>query len=156
MLITEHPMGVAQQDPTPPKTHAPAVGALRADACAMIDALDAAAKAGEHRAVVFEDQGTHDRGARRAEGPAALHHRTAQAPAGASPPLAEPRRLRTAVLASLVEATELCIRESNEVAAALDPWRLRTIGVEVSGRFKTMPTVAERRKSANGLLCDRR
>jgi hypothetical protein len=59
-------------------------------------------------------------------------------------------------LASLVEATELCIRESNEVAAALDPWRLRTIGVEVSGRFKTMPTVAERRKSANGLLCDRR
>lgn len=44
MLITEHPMGVARQDPTPPKTQAPAVGALRADPCAMTDALDAAAR----------------------------------------------------------------------------------------------------------------
>ena len=55
--------------------------------------------------------------------------------------------------ASLVEATELCIRESNEVAAALDPWRLRTMGVEVSGRFRTMPTVAKRQASANGVRC---
>jgi CheY-like chemotaxis protein len=55
--------------------------------------------------------------------------------------------------ASLAEAIELCIRESNEVTAALDPWRLRTIGVEVSERFRTMPTVAERRKSANGVRC---
>ncbi|MEW2547871.1 hypothetical protein AB0910_19210 [Streptomyces sp. NPDC047002] len=30
--------------------------------------------------------------------------------------------------ADLVEATQLCMRESSELASALDPWRLRTIG----------------------------
>jgi hypothetical protein len=30
--------------------------------------------------------------------------------------------------AGLVDATELCLRESHEMAAALEPWRVRTIG----------------------------
>jgi hypothetical protein len=54
--------------------------------------------------------------------------------------------------AGLVEATELCLQESREMAAALDPWRTRTIGqvsqtvsitwgrlVAVSGQFAAQP-----------------
>lgn len=49
--------------------------------------------------------------------------------------------------AGLVEATELCLRESREMASALDPWRIRTIGQvaqSVSLTWIRLASVADR------------
>jgi hypothetical protein len=129
MTITQHVLSAVGQDATSREEAADrGIDALRAETRAVLDGLDAAAKG---RASIVrscseikgldctERDGLKD----------LLRCITEQRKR-----LRALRRLWQSLdvferpSAGLVEATELCIRESGEIASALDPWRLHTIG----------------------------
>jgi hypothetical protein len=128
MTSSTEPVTGARDRDSAPEERRPAGQDLRAETCAILDGLDAAAKGRANivrSCTEIRNLSDDDRDALKD----LLRCITEQRKR-----LRALRRLWQSLdgferpTADLVEVTELCVRENAEIATALDPWRLRTLG----------------------------